>query len=203
MTTKAYKYNPDAKRTGRGIYCLNDLRDRCRIDSESGCWNWSMTALETASGSVVPRVSVPANVFHQPKLLHATGPRVSWLLSGRSIREGWIVWRACVNGLCLNPAHLKAGTHADEGAWQRANGHLRGDPRRAAVNRANGRSLAIPAEKFAQVKSMLESGIVRSEIQKASGVSRGVVKRIAEGTHIHQRATLVRGASVFAQGVTA
>ena len=199
----AASYNPKATRTGRGIYTLADLRDRCRIDSETGCWNWSLTTSGGKSGSVVPRVSIPVGVIGNDVLKHVTGPRASWLLSGRSMRDGWVAWRTCHNPLCLNPVHIKAGTHADEGQWRRDTGTWRGDPLRSRANMTSARKRALPPHSVEAIEAMLSESMTRSAIESATGVTRTTIQRIADGKHIHQRAGLVRGASVFALGASA
>lgn len=58
-------FNPRAKRIGPGVYRLSDIRDRCRIDRETGCWLWSM-AVSTGGrphSSLTPRVSLPKGVL--------------------------------------------------------------------------------------------------------------------------------------------
>ncbi len=202
-TLEAASYNPSATRTGNGIYTLSDLRDRCRIDSETGCWNWSLTTSGGKSGSVVPRVSIPVGVVGNDVIKHLTGPRASWLLSGRSMREGWIAWRACLNPLCLNPAHIKAGARADEGSWRQDVGTWRGDPLRARANMTSARKRALPPQSVETIEGMLADSMTRRAIESATGVTRTTIQRIADGQHIHQRDRLVRGASVFALGASA
>lgn len=81
-----------------------------------------------------------------------------------------------------------------------ANGHRRGDPRRAAVNRlTNVRTQAVPADVVRAIEARLRAGERQRDVSAALGVNKSTISKIANGRHLHQRGGgLVRGASVFA-----
>lgn len=191
-------YNPDVPRVGGGVYGLDDIRDRCRVDELSGCWVWSMAVSDGGKpcSSLTPRVSLPAGVLsHAPRTVSVA--RAAWLMSGRSLRTGQVVWRTCCNELCVSPKHLKAGTKREEGAWMAANGHRKGDARRAAINLANvANTQAIPAETVRRIEGLLADGVLQWRIRELTGVHEATISKIANGRHMHQR-RVVRGASVF------
>jgi hypothetical protein len=199
---KQATYNPNAPRIGPGVYCLEDIRQRCRIDPITDCWVWSMAVSDGGRpySSKTPRVSLPKGVL---SIDHRTVsvPRVSWLMSGRHLAPGHVVWRTCGCELCVNPAHLRAGTKADEGAWMRKSGRRQGDPRRTAVNTRNAaETQAIRPETVRSIEAQLAAGRLQREVSVDFGIHEATISRIARGLHVHQRGggRQVRGASVFA-----
>lgn len=117
--------------TRYGIRTLSDLRDRCVIASRGDCWTYRQQVYR-------PRAQQwNCNVWLSDLQRTETLQRAAWLLAGRPLTRGTVVWRTCGNDHCCNPAHLQAGTRADMGAWLAAAGHLRGLPERRAINRAN------------------------------------------------------------------
>lgn len=199
---KQATYNPNAPRIGPGVYRLSDIRDRCRIDPITDCWVWSMAVSNRGLtySSKTPRVSLPKGVL---SVEHRTVsvPRVSWLMSGRKLAPGHVVWRTCGCELCVNPAHLRAGTKADEGAWMRESGHRRGSLLRTAVNTRNAAAAqAIRPETVRAIEQQLAAGRLQIEVSADFGIHKATISKITRGLHVHQRGggCQVRGASVFA-----
>jgi len=199
---KQATYNPNAPRIGPGVYCLEDIRQRCRIDPITDCWVWSMAVSDGGRpySSTTPRVSLPKGVL---SVEHRTVSvsRVSWLMSGRKLAPGHVVWRTCGCELCVNPAHLRAGTKADEGAWMRKSGRWQGDPRRTAVNTRNAADAqAVRPETVRAIKAHLDAGRLQRDVAADFGLHKATISKIARGLHVHQRGggRQVRGASVFA-----
>lgn len=198
----AAMFNPRAKRIGPGVYCLDNIRERCRIDPITDCWVWSMAVSDGGRprSALTPRVSVPKGVL---SIEHRTVsvPRVAWLMSGRPLAPGHVVWRTCGCELCVNPAHLQAGTKAEEGAWMRESGRRRGDPRRAAVNTRNAADAqAVRPEAVRAIKAQVDAGRLQRDVAADFELHVATISKIARGLHVHQRGggRQVRGASVFA-----
>ena len=73
------------------------------FSSPNGCWNWSAS---TRHGY--------GQFFYNGKIVAAH--RLSWELANGPIPDGLVVRHKCPNGdnpSCVNPAHLRLGTHQD------------------------------------------------------------------------------------------
>lgn len=199
-------YNPNVPRSGPGIYTLSDIKARCRVDDITGCWHWSMAmrhnGASNGSRSLTPSVSVPTGVLGMSRRTLSVA-RVVWLMQGKPLRQGWVVWRTCRADDCCAPAHQKAGPKAEEGAWMRASGHRRGSAHRLAINRRALAVQAISADVVQAVAEQIEAGRLHREIAADTGVHKSTISRIANGKHFHQRPAVLRGSSVFALAATA
>jgi hypothetical protein len=118
-----------------GIVTLEDLRDRCVVDEDTGCWLWRGTL-----SAGVPRVWAFDPERKAWRVM--TGARAGWYLSkrGKARQLGKLtVYKVlCTESRCTNPAHMAKGTKAEAGAHLVASGHLRGNPLRAVKNLQNG-----------------------------------------------------------------
>ena len=112
--------------TRYGIRSLDDLRDRCRVDADTGCWNWSMAISENA-----PRVWAWNPDTGRCQAMRGT--TAAWRIAGKPIPPKCIVYRTCSSIPCCNPEHMRCGTKVEAGAFFAASGRLKGDP----VARAN------------------------------------------------------------------
>lgn len=195
-------YRPDAERVGFGIYSLADISARCRIDDDTGCWHWRLAmrsnGASNGSRSLTPSVSVPAGVLGDKRRTLSVA-RVVWLMQGKTMRNGWVVWRTCLSDDCCAPEHLKAGTKADEGAWMRASGHRRGSAHRLAVNARNVAGQAASADKVQAVAEQINAGRLYRDIAADVGLHKSTISKIANGKHYRQRPRGARGSSVFHQ----
>lgn len=179
-----------------GIKTLEDLRERCVVDDFTGCWTFQVQHRPARRGDW------GCNVWLSDQQRSETLQRAGWLLAGRPMGKGrgWVVWRTCTNLLCCNPAHLRAGPREQMGQWQEQKGTLRGDPKRAAINRRikieSGQS-KLTHELADWIRESAQTGLA---IAHALDVSRTCVSRVRMGQ------TYVRtmpASSVFSWGLTA
>ncbi len=116
-----------------GIRTLADLMGRCVIDRDTACWH-----LRTARGKPMARDSVHRVWLFGAGVRSAT--RVAWELRHETqVPPGLVVSRACRSYDCVNPAHLRCWSKAEEGELLRRKGHHRGSVARKVANRANAR----------------------------------------------------------------
>lgn len=194
---------PDLRRKrADGVRTITDLKDRCRIDDITGCWNWTLAISDNGQvgSSRTPRTSLPAGVIGRVKKASISAPRVAWLLSGRYLADCDGVWRNCLNDACIAPAHLNAGTKSQEGAWMSASGHRKGDPRRAAINLRNATTAqAVSADVVRAIEVQLAAGERLRKVAAQFGLHVATICKISCGKHVRQRQG-VRGSSVFNLG---
>jgi hypothetical protein len=117
---------------------LEDLRGRCVIVPGCDCWH-----LRKADGKPMPRDGKRHVVWiHGQGAISAT--RAAWRLAGKpEPKEGRLVFRACTSYDCVNPQHLRVGTHMS----------------RAAAQKATGRSMTA-----AKLRANKEAGLKRSKV---------------------------------------
>lgn len=188
MTKTKFIFNRTADRIGPGIYCLEDLRQRCVIDRDSGCWRWGLSMNRAGNGAVVPRVSIPAGVLRESRVASMAGGKAAWLLSGKRLRNGRVVWRTCGCRECVNPEHLRTGTKADEGAWIAKSGALKGTAKRRIASLGNvAKAQAVPAAQVLAIAAEMAAGVLQSDISRRHGISLATISKISQGKHLHQR----------------
>lgn len=152
---------------------MDEIKDRCVIDEETGCWHWRGAMSTDKVGAKVPVI------WHEGR--SATGMRVVYELARRKLRPGESVWRSCRCGDCIAPAHLVAGTKGEWGAWRKANGFAKISADAWAANMlARRRQITVKgdAEMAQVIKASDESG---PELARRFAVSKSTVSRIRLG----------------------
>lgn len=180
-----------------GVRTLEDLKMRCRIDELTGCWIWG--GGHGGRTGNVPTVALAAGAVCEGRVT-MSARRAAWLLSGREIEPGRLVYRrfTCQSPSCCNVDHLACGgvklkcrAAGKRGAFS--------TPERLLQLRKIG-----PVHTPETVASIADAVHVRGLTCDAAaaefGVDKGTVKRIRRGEHRHQRAQVLRGASVFNMG---
>lgn len=113
---------------------LAELRSRCNVDPATHCWIWPW-----ARTKGTPTLWAFDHARGEKRCM--PGTRAVWNLAhGEAPLPGRIIFRACCNSHCLNPAHLRdARTKAEIGLHIQRSGIRRGthvEQRRANVRKA-------------------------------------------------------------------
>jgi hypothetical protein len=188
-----------------GVRTLKDLRSRCVIDDETGCWMWgmSMSCSKARPKFKTPRVYIPAGVFGDAKVHNTTAQKAAWLLSGNTIPDGHVVWRKhCGRHECVNPAHAHCSTRQEMHKGIAESGRLRGDPLRAVINAKNCSVQILPRELVQQAEALFAMGVRQKDIRDSLGISSDTLARIRRGRHPNSTGAVkvLQGASVFSLG---
>lgn len=188
-----------------GIRSLDDVMARCRINDETGCWEWA-GAMSTTS---VPRAFVPPEVAERIGSNHKhdmTVMRLAWLLNGGKLEQGWRVWRSkCSCRTCVNPAHMKAGTVAQFGAELRRTGRMVGRPRKLAQLKQISMKRAAPAELIREAERLLAEGMTSKAVGAQLGLNHNIMADVRARRHVHSTTSAkacLPLASVFSWGLT-
>lgn len=157
----------------RGVYTIEDVRSRCRVDDITGCWEWA-GACSHSRGQAEPRLWLPQ------AQRTVTLPYASWVLSGRRpLRKGEVVWRKCGCSLCGNPEHMMAATRKQRGEWIARRGTLRGHTARRLKSVAAVRARSPITIELAQWA--IESPQSGVEVAHAFGLSAATISAIRRG----------------------
>lgn len=165
---------------------LQYILDRCRVDDSTGCWEWSLCM----TGDVP--------VCGRNILGCSSAVKTAWLLSGRKLADGHVVWRArCDNKRCVNPAHMMTGTRSEMRQWCGDSGREKGKPERAAIIRRTLAERAVPVEVVREAERMFSAGEMNKTVLSRLGLSKKTAMRIKAGRHIHSAGRGVVGSSIF------
>lgn len=78
-----------------GIRTLDDLRDRCHIDDDTGCWIWRGATTRARPSLWLPAIGTRTS----------SGNAICILVTGERPKKGAIWHVTCGETLCCNPAH--------------------------------------------------------------------------------------------------
>ena len=145
---------------------------------ESGCWNW--TASSTRGYGCFSSVARKTVRVH----------RLAWELAVGPIPANMLVLHApnvCHNTRCVNPAHLRLGTRADNMADRKKDG-TEFVPFTQGEKHGNAK---LTEAKVAEIRSLYAGGdVTQGQISKAYGVSKALISFIVNGkswAHSHTR----------------
>lgn len=171
---------------------IQRIKDRCRIDSITGCWVWTGATSSSNDGTTQqPRIHSEDYTRDPSGKTRAvqTGNRAAWHAhTGKPIPEGHRVFKtvACTHPLCVNPAHLQCGTTTAWGHSLSARGIFKGQAKRINASRATGRARthATPA-KAREILTSTETGV---QLAARLQISASVVSKVRRGQlpSIHQ-----------------
>lgn len=156
------------------IRSLEDLRSRCVINDETGCWVFR-------SGE---KYGAPRAYFTHPgtgdKLVW-TATKVAWIMAGNpEPAKGVKVYRyQCMAECCVNPDHLRAGTSKQIGACITRHGKHIGRPERIAVNTRNARKRSSLTPEI--VREIRASNEGNTELGRRMGIPHNIVSQVRHG----------------------
>lgn len=165
-----------------GIYELEDLRLRSRIEPECGCWRWGMRKNPSGSASVT--------MFIDGKKRDLNGRRAALILAGVKPKPGdeAIALPHCPHVDCVNFEHSRFGSRKQRNEALAARG-VWSDPSQYAAIVAHARSIRkVDDEMRLEIACSPEPG---SAWAQRLGVSESLISQIRRG----ERRTPV--ASVF------
>lgn len=144
---------------------------RASPEPNSGCWLWT-------GGVTKPRRGTPYGMIRvggrngKGRLAH----RVAFELWCRRIEPGEVIRHTCDNTYCINPAHLVAGSQAD-------NIKDRDQRKRRAPPKGEKNGCArLTDVSVLEIKAQLKAGIPRLEIQARFGIEKSQLSNISRGT---------------------
>lgn len=165
-----------------GVRTLECIRDRCRIDEDTGCWIWGLMC---TGKSNLPMVRFEGK---------AQGVRRVVLgMIGRPVPDGWTaVRRGSCHQKCVNPVHLKGLNPSQYMRWLNANSTMNGVAHSAARTLALRRRSSTKIESVEQaeeIRMRVASGEDRGALADEFGVCRNHLNRIARGVNWVANAT--------------
>ena len=140
---------------------LSKIRSNTTIDEKTGCWEWT--------GRVNQRGY--AEVMIQKRHLYVH--RVSFVIHHRPLQNGELVLHKCDNTRCCNPAHLYAGSYADNAKDAMARGRNTRGELQAASRLTDDLVLAM--------RRLAATGMTLCEIARRYNETRHTVWKVVRG----------------------
>jgi len=129
-----------------------------KLDEATGCWVWTAGMQLNGYG----RFKLPGK--------NATAHRASWELHHGPIAKGMFVLHRCDRPACVNPEHLRLGTHAENMADMRAKQRQNRGARQHAAKLTEAMVYGI--------RAMLKHGASQEECGQIFGVNRSTIQDI-------------------------
>jgi hypothetical protein len=179
--TAGASLNCHGGRKARGMGSVQALKSRCIIDPVTHCWQW-----QGAFSAGEPRLWAFDHALGDKRVM--TGPAAAWNIAHDApVPRGKMVFRGCMNRVCLNPAHLRlARSLAEVGEHQRRAGTRKGRPRTPAQAAANqrmrdARGLPQTPPEIVRAIRAAPAGITNVALAAQHGVAHQTVSRIRRG----------------------
>lgn len=147
----------------RGIETINDIRKRCVIDAETGCWLWRGAVNSQGTPvTFLPMLDAPVSL----------GIAICALTTGAKPAVGRIWYPICRNALCGNPSHRTIGTRSDVTKGTRTPAHT---AKIALARRARSK---LTEQSAAEIRDSTEKLVI---IAARYGISPSQASRIRRG----------------------
>ncbi len=158
-----------------GIYNFNDIKDRCVIEADTGCWLWG----GSINGDGIPSIWYPALRRHP-----GPGVVLYHLTFGEVPPKGVFFHRkaSCTNKRCMNPAHRQVG---DRSSQMKAAKITRDAVVRMRISVARRRRSKLSDEDVAAIRASNETLVVLGErygvhFDTVSKIRRGRSRRVSD-----------------------
>jgi hypothetical protein len=89
-------------RKSGGIRTIEDIRQRCHVEADTGCWIWRGYASKDMSPHPVMRLAALG-------ICVSAGAAISLITRGERSTPAKVMYAHCGNSLCCNPAHRRSG----------------------------------------------------------------------------------------------
>lgn len=163
------------------ITTVADVKARCKVDPATHCWNW------TGATSYKRQPAMHAFDHARGEKRTMTGTLAVWNIAhGAAPAPGRLIYRACGNSLCLNPAHLReAASLADIGLHQRRSGIRKGtalEARRRNIRIAQAAAgVVLTPEHVVRAIKQAPANVTGRALARDLGASESTVSRIRRG----------------------
>lgn len=142
-----------------------------------GCWLWTGASSGGAPGQTYGYTNDGGRAGRDLR-----AHRVSWVLYRGPIPDGMHVLHKCDVPLCVNPAHLFLGTHADNMRDMVSKGRDRSVTRPDAVRKGESHHNArLTVAHVTNIRMLLALGARRQPVAEWFGVSHSLVEKIGQG----------------------
>lgn len=140
--------------------------EKVDVRGPDDCWEWTASRRATGYGQI-----------QAGERKSAKAHRVAWELTHGPIPEGLFVLHSCDNPPCVNPAHLRLGTHAENMADRERRRRCEG-PKKARVGEAHP-MVKLTAGEVAEIRERhAGGGVWCTQLANEYGVSPSQVRRI-------------------------
>lgn len=150
---------------------IQAIKEQCRIDEETGCWNWAGGMSRGKAGSMLP-------VCYWNGAIHSV-PRLVMSATGRRLAKGEKAFRKCRNQACVCPSHVTGGSHKEVGRMLAATGGIRGMHRSIIATKSSRKRSKINMEIANEIRASTGTA---PEIAKRFGVTPALVRHVRNGT---------------------
>jgi hypothetical protein len=160
------------------------------------CWEWQ----RSFNSGRVPTMALPRILPMIPgtKMPTVTVHSLVWEVLHGPRKRGQVAYRTCLNGACVNPDHIKAGTRKQLGALRAKSGVASINPHQRAKHQKKMRqrsNLVLDMDRAREIRDLQGTGSAR-EIGQRYGVSDSLVHQIWNNL-IWREASNNTGYSVF------
>lgn len=137
---------------------------------QGGCWVWTGWKRQSPTRNKLKPLFYGVFGSRPNRML---AHRLAYELATGPIPDGLVIRHTCDNGLCVNPAHLIPGTHAQNMADASERGRL---PHGEAHWKA-----AVDAERVREIRRLIASGMSQANVRRKLNLGRSCVGHIVRG----------------------